>query len=471
MKTVHHLLTGILLFLACCTTSAFAQSSVPSEGETKVIITKRTIDADGTEITETIVKKGKAAENFDVNRYLRENRAENVELDVRVQGSEEGDSVIRINSSIDIDLDDLLERNLSGLAELNVKPKRGFLGVTPKEDAKHTSDGVVVGIVENSAAEKAGLRDGDILTRLNDSGVRVWEDISDFMADTKPEQQVRVTYLRDGKKNTADLVLGTQKTAAWDFKFEPQDLKVAVDTREKAACLGVYSDASGTGDKQGACISDFTRESAAREADMIAGDVITAVNGVRVQGHSALWDEIARYQPGDKIVVDFLRDDQSRQVEASLKACQDNSNKVILNKTDKDGADAQREFFLGNWVEKDEQSLRERQVITIRRSTEGDAPQVVPVPETTPDRALQLEGFRAYPNPTVGQLTVEFRTEPLPTVVSLLDMSGRQLFREELNAFGGDYLQRFDLSEFAKGTVIIHVLQGDKVFTEKIILK
>lgn len=67
-------------------------------------------------------------------------------------------------------------------------------------------------------------------------------------------------------------------------------------------------------------------------------------------------------------------------------------------------------------------------------------------------------------------MTVEFRCEPAATVVSLLDKTGRQLFREELNAFSGDYNQQFDLTDFASETVTVYVTQGDKVFTEKISL-
>jgi hypothetical protein len=86
------------------------------------------------------------------------------------------------------------------------------------------------------------------------------------------------------------------------------------------------------------------------------------------------------------------------------------------------------------------------------------------------DRSLSLESFQAYPNPTQGQVTIAFRAPAVPTVVSLFDLAGRQLFREELNAFNGDYVQQFDLSEYAKGNILIQVLQGNKIFTEQIIV-
>jgi len=482
MKTTFNLPVIALLLLSWCATPAFSQNSAPND-DRKVIITKRTTEADGTETTETIVKKGKAAENFDVQKYLKENRADNVELDVRVQEGSDDEQMVVVRRSqnrataewadqIGSTVEAAMEAAKDAMSACE-DGKKGFLGVTPKEGGNRAASGVSVEIVDNSAAKKAGLRNGDVLVRLDDTELRKWDDISAFMSKTKPEQKVRVTYLRDNKKNTVDVVLGTQKTTAWDFNYEPEEdmaLAVDVDKREKAACLGVYTSADEVGDEKGARVTDFTTESAAREALLVNGDVITAVNGNRVQGHSELWDEIAKYQPGDKVTVEFLRDNRPLKTEATLKACLDNSNTVILNKTDKNGDDATRAFQLWNWDEKSEERLRERQVITIRRSAEGDAAQLTALPEksTDPARQLKLNNFRAFQNPGIGQVSVEFRCDPVATVVSLLDKSGRQLFREELNAFSGDYNQQFDLTDFASETVTVHVMQGEKVFTEKI---
>ncbi len=173
-----------------------------------------------------------------------------------------------------------------------------------------------------------------------------------------------------------------------------------------------------------------------------------------------------------QVAVEFLRDNQPRQIQATLKACRDNSNRVMMFKSDEISDEPNREFMLWNFDEKDQDQLRENRIITIHRGAEGDAAKINTAPQNTDiqDRSLRLENFRAYPNPAQGQVTVEFHSEPLPTIVSLLDISGRQLFREELNAFNGDYFQQFDLSEYAKGTVVLFVQQNGKVFTEQIIV-
>ncbi|MBK8192297.1 MAG: PDZ domain-containing protein [Lewinellaceae bacterium] len=252
----------------------------------------------------------------------------------------------------------------------------------------------------------------------------------------------------------------------------PNDFDFDIKVRQKDACLGVYTSAFGEGDAKGARISEFTKESAAQEAQMSSGDVITAVNQVRVNSHDQLWDEIAKYKVGEQVAVEFLRDNQPRQIQATLKACRDNSNRVMMFKSDEISDEPNREFMLWNFDEKDQDQLRENRIITIHRGAEGDAAKINTAPQNTDiqDRSLRLENFRAYPNPAQGQVTVEFHSEPLPTIVSLLDISGRQLFREELNAFNGDYFQQFDLSEYAKGTVVLFVQQNGKVFTEQIIV-
>ncbi|MBC7775952.1 MAG: PDZ domain-containing protein, partial [Phycisphaerae bacterium] len=369
----------------------------------------------------------------------------------------------------------------------NVKCEpKGFLGVSDDEEQDEKDEpGVAVSITDGAAAAKAGLQDGDVIFQLGDAPIADFEDISDYMAYAKPGEKVSVTYERNGKRNTVEAALTEQKNSwsvnsgDWDMGgFDPEAMwnkaglnkgNCTVNVHQKDACLGVFSDAFAEGNAAGSRINDFTDESAAREVNMEKGDVITAVNGQRVKSHEDLWNEIAKSKVGDKVKVDYLRGGKALTAEATLKACHDNSSRVQI--LDNDGEQV-RGFTSWNWNEDDQRRLRERSIITIRRG-EGDAPKVNSSPNGQPtaqDRSLQLTEFRAFPNPTQGQMTVEFTSEPIATTVSFFDLSGRQLFREELNAFNGRYSQQFDLSDYAKGTILVHVQQGDKVFTEQVVV-
>jgi len=69
----------------------------------------------------------------------------------------------------------------------------------------------------------------------------------------------------------------------------------------------------------GVYINDVTESSGAKEAGLKGGDVITAVNGVGVAKSSQLLEQIARYRPGDKVKVTYLRDGKEKTANVTLK--------------------------------------------------------------------------------------------------------------------------------------------------------
>ncbi|EJF08522.1 Do family serine endopeptidase [Pontibacter sp. BAB1700] len=60
-------------------------------------------------------------------------------------------------------------------------------------------------------------------------------------------------------------------------------------------------------------------EGGAKEAGLRNGDVITAINDVKVARSSQLLEQVARYRPGDKVKVEYLRDGKSRTANVTLK--------------------------------------------------------------------------------------------------------------------------------------------------------
>ncbi|MBK8192296.1 MAG: PDZ domain-containing protein [Lewinellaceae bacterium] len=88
---------------------------------------------------------------------------------------------------------------------------RGFLGISPgDDDDDDDTPGVKVDVVDGSSAEKAGLQDDDVLLALNDVKISDWEDITDFMNDTKPGETVQLSFERNGQNQTATATLDKQ---------------------------------------------------------------------------------------------------------------------------------------------------------------------------------------------------------------------------------------------------------------------
>jgi hypothetical protein len=80
------------------------------------------------------------------------------------------------------------------------------LGVS--SDGRTPGDGVHLGqIVPGSAAERAGLRDGDVLVRVGDAPVNTFEELRNAIRARQPGDVVRLVYLRDGRGHVTSATL------------------------------------------------------------------------------------------------------------------------------------------------------------------------------------------------------------------------------------------------------------------------
>lgn len=83
--------------------------------------------------------------------------------------------------------------------------ERAFLGVATEE----TEGGAkIISVTENSGASKAGLKKGDIITKVNDKPIKDHRQLSEFIGELKPDDKVTITYKRDGKESKTTATLG-----------------------------------------------------------------------------------------------------------------------------------------------------------------------------------------------------------------------------------------------------------------------
>jgi len=98
----------------------------------------------------------------------------------------------------------------------NGRVVRGFLGIIPQEITPTmakalsltTRGGVLVGDVsEDTPAEKYGLKEGDVILKMDGRRVRNAASFRVMVASLMPEQEVSFSILRDGKARTVDVIL------------------------------------------------------------------------------------------------------------------------------------------------------------------------------------------------------------------------------------------------------------------------
>ena len=100
---------------------------------------------------------------------------------------------------------------------------------------------------------------------------------------------------------------------------EPSTTEVAPDTTTARPFLGVLLE---EGD-DGVSIAEVTEGSAAADADLQVGDVITAVNGSEVTTVKEVADAISALAVGDEVSLDITRDGEAMTVTATLGAAPD----------------------------------------------------------------------------------------------------------------------------------------------------
>ncbi len=130
-----------------------------------------------------------------------------------------------------------LARNIAEQIVNTGRVDRGFLGVAPQDLTEDlvsqfgTEKGALISeVTEGSPAEKAGLKAGDVIVKVQNSEVRDSRQLLLTVGQFTPGTTVAVEYLRDGKTRTAQVKLARRP-----------DQPGADSTPEKAEDIGVLN--------------------------------------------------------------------------------------------------------------------------------------------------------------------------------------------------------------------------------------
>ncbi len=148
---------------------------------------------------------------------------------------------------------------------------------------------------------------------------------------------------------------------------------------------------------------------------------------------------------------------------------------VHLDMTDIDGqAD---EASAEDLLTKVQQSLTDARIVVI---SDNDAELAQPTGSqqekqnvTTPDRnPLAIDNLAIYPNPNGGVFNLDFELPSAePATVRLVDLNGREVYREEFSDVRGKVSKQIDLSSDSKGVYILNINQGQHNISKRIEIK
>lgn len=172
---------------------------------------------------------------------------------------------------------------------------RAMLGVTTEG---HDKGAEIRSITSESAAEKAGLKKGDILIRIDDKKIESTDDVTEAIRAHKPGENVNITYLRDGKEQKASAELGKWKGIkmnAVTMPRIPEHFNGIYSPEGRAFNMEgtrVYSGGrprlgisiQDTEDGEGVKVIEVEEESAAAKAGLKKDDIIVGVDDNEVNG-------------------------------------------------------------------------------------------------------------------------------------------------------------------------------------------
>lgn len=199
------------------------------------------------------------------------------------------------------------------------KVVRGWLGVIIQNIDQRlakamdlpTREGALVSSVqENSPADRAGLKTGDVIAAIDGEKVRDVTHLRNEVASRDPGTEVTLRIYRDGEKQEINVTLGQlpeegpspamQKSSVERLGFSVQTL-----TDRLAERLGY--DPS----EQGVVISQINPGSAAYSAGLRRGDLIKSVNRQPVATAEQFRELVGQLRPGDTVLVYAKRGSQS----------------------------------------------------------------------------------------------------------------------------------------------------------------
>lgn len=170
--------------------------------------------------------------------------------------------------------------------------RRGRIGVligditpTLKEALDLTTlDGALVSqVVEDSPAEKAGLKRDDVIISFNGGAIKDASDIRNAVGLVEPGERYTITYLREGRKIKRRI-----EVEAVDENDEQSD-SLAMDngpetkTFSGATLTNIPVDLNLRGGSEGVYVSAVEIGSKAQRAGLVKGDVIRSINRRDVQ--------------------------------------------------------------------------------------------------------------------------------------------------------------------------------------------
>jgi len=193
---------------------------------------------------------------------------------------------------------------------------RGFLGVIPTDIEpdmaeffglqKDTKGVLISQVTDNSAADEAGIKRGDVVTEFDGAPVDSANDFRNRVAMHKPGSEVNLVILREGKRMDFTVKLAQRPAGDVASSEQPESpgklgFTVQALTEDLAQRLGYEG-------LDGVVVTDVERGSQAEEKGIQRGSLIREVDRERISNVREFKDAVRKAQSRGKVLL-LVRDE------------------------------------------------------------------------------------------------------------------------------------------------------------------
>ncbi|HMJ69451.1 MAG TPA: Do family serine endopeptidase [Cyclobacteriaceae bacterium] len=200
--------------------------------------------------------------------------------------------------------------------------QRGWLGIqvgtvdydlVKDRDLKVEDGAYVSGFAEGgkSAAEQAGIKEGDVITKLDDHDIRTSTALIEYIGRKRPGDKISVTVDRSGKKMVFPITLMNREGGSEAVR--------RIDTAGNTASLGIdledieAKELKALDIEHGVRVKDLANGKVARLTDMKEGFIITSIDNTPVKSAKAANELLKRKKEGETILFAGVYQDYPRE--------------------------------------------------------------------------------------------------------------------------------------------------------------
>ena len=220
---------------------------------------------------------------------------------------------IPINNAKEI-LDELIEKG---------RVVRGWLGieirevdeVIAKQFSLSNTKGVLVNrVMEDSAAEKGGMKRGDVIIKVGDHKVEDVRDLQEVVTKTKPGKKVKVVVIRDKKEVPLTIKLGEMPEPTEEARVREEE-KEKIGEGEVEQWLGMKVEALTPAlagkyrieDGKGVVILEIEIGNKAEEMGLVEGDLIRSINRQSTRNCKEFKKVVKKVDLSEGVIFDIVR--------------------------------------------------------------------------------------------------------------------------------------------------------------------